>query len=143
MQHLDGGPSSRNFEVVFRSQRENVGRISREPARISEPRSSDIEPLQKTPLTDLGATFTVVHMLDDERRRPHPEGIITEGPDVAALCATLRSRRLAAGLSRHELAARADCSPVSVERIERGYVPSRSDVLPRLCTVLDHLERGA
>jgi len=57
--------------------------------------------------------------------------------------AALRSRRHAAGLSVERLAGLADCSPASIERIERGYRPKRSRVIPALYAVLDELEAEA
>jgi transcriptional regulator with XRE-family HTH domain len=49
----------------------------------------------------------------------------------------IRERRLAAGLSQDRLARLARCSVSMVLSIERGYVPQRSAVLPRVERALD------
>jgi len=54
------------------------------------------------------------------------------------LCERLRAARLEAGLSRAALAGRAECSLASVANLEAGYIPKRSDVLPRILAVLEN-----
>ncbi len=51
--------------------------------------------------------------------------------------AHLRAMRRAAGISQERLAQLADCSLHTVALFERGYRPSRSDVLPRIVAVLN------
>jgi transcriptional regulator with XRE-family HTH domain len=48
----------------------------------------------------------------------------------------LRTRRLAAGLTRQQLAERAGCSMSTVGLLEGGWTPRHSDVLARLDAVL-------
>jgi transcriptional regulator with XRE-family HTH domain len=55
---------------------------------------------------------------------------------IAAL-ADLKARRRAAGLSRQRVANEAGCSLSHLQMLEGGYSPGRSDVLPRVLTVLD------
>lgn len=49
----------------------------------------------------------------------------------------IRARRKAAGLTREELAAQADCSLAWLAALERGCIPRRSAVLGRVLAVLD------
>ena len=42
------------------------------------------------------------------------------------------------GLSQPQLAGLASCSVAFVGNLERGYIPNRSDVLPRILAVLDN-----
>ncbi len=55
---------------------------------------------------------------------------------------TLRERRVAAGLSQQELAAKARCSIGSVRLYEGGFTPSQSGalVLGRIVAVLERVE---
>jgi transcriptional regulator with XRE-family HTH domain len=52
----------------------------------------------------------------------------------------IREQRLAAGLSQDRLARLAGCSVSMVLAIERGYIPARSAVLPRIEQVLAALD---
>jgi predicted transcriptional regulator len=49
---------------------------------------------------------------------------------------SLRDRRLDAGLTQSQLAEQAGCSVIYVRMLERGYVPQRSNIAPRLAAVL-------
>lgn len=53
---------------------------------------------------------------------------------------TVRLRREALGLTQIQLANLADCSPDSVGRIEAGYAPRSSRVVPRIEAALASAE---
>jgi transcriptional regulator with XRE-family HTH domain len=53
------------------------------------------------------------------------------------IAADIAGRRRAAGLSQSRLAGEAKCSRATVAMIEGGYVPQRSEVIPRIERVLD------
>jgi transcriptional regulator with XRE-family HTH domain len=55
----------------------------------------------------------------------------------------LRQRRKALGVSQEKLAREAACSTMSVRLFESGFLPERSDVLPRLLATLARLEAAA
>ena len=61
----------------------------------------------------------------------------TTNYDVERTRVDIKERRLSAGLTQQELAARADCSLAYVTMLERGLSPSRSNVLPRILRALD------
>jgi predicted transcriptional regulator len=53
---------------------------------------------------------------------------------------SLRARRLAIGLSQEKLARAAHCSTAMVKLLERGFTPTRSEVLPRIVQALNDVE---
>jgi transcriptional regulator with XRE-family HTH domain len=55
----------------------------------------------------------------------------------------LRVARERAGLSRARLAGLAGCSPASVQNLEAGYAPKRSQVMERVQAALAEVERSA
>lgn len=55
---------------------------------------------------------------------------------IATTPDALREARVEAGLTRAQLAAAADCSLAWIANFEQGAAPKRSDVLPRVLSVL-------
>lgn len=63
--------------------------------------------------------------------------VTPEGVDI-------RERRLELALSQERLAREADCSTAMVKLLERGFTPTRSEVLPRILKALnDHAPAGS
>lgn len=58
------------------------------------------------------------------------------------MAASLKERRLAAGMTRQQLAHRAGCSLAMLQMLEQGYRPARSQVLPRVEGALAELLDG-
>ena len=58
-------------------------------------------------------------------------------PTSQQIAADIAGRRKAAGLSQARLAGAAECSRATVAMIEGGYVPKRSEVIPRIERVLN------
>jgi len=59
--------------------------------------------------------------------------------NATSVTGPLRERRLAAGVTQRQLAARAECSETMVRVLEGGYRPSYGDVVGRVARALDAL----
>jgi transcriptional regulator with XRE-family HTH domain len=62
---------------------------------------------------------------------------MSANPSVTVNLSGFREARLAANLSQQQIAIRACCSISYVRLLERGFQPTRSDVLPRVLAALD------